>query len=203
MKLKGTTIPGIAIYEYFLMITIPDRIQEMVLRLREEFSEQFKNDYSIKGRPGVALAHFLQYEMKQAGILTRLQTIASLTQPFDICLGGFGSFPTHSIFIEPTIHAAVYELVSVINKDVKRSLQLNAETKPMIILHPHVGIVRKLSPQLYERSWPGYQHRSFDETFHTKDMILLRRPLGTKTWQRVYTLEFQGLKPPSVQATLF
>jgi 2'-5' RNA ligase len=203
MKLTGTTIPGLAIYEYFLIISVPDRIQGIVLQLREQFREQFKNDYFIKGRPSVALAHFLQYEIKQAGIVARLQTIAAMTQPFDICLHMFGSFPPHSIFIEATKESAVYGLAHLINKNARKCFQLNAETKPMIILHPHVGLIRKLSPEMYERSWPAYEHLPFDETFRAEQMILLRRPLGTKSWQHVNSLEFQGLKPTSIQTTLF
>ena len=203
MKLKGTILPGYDVYEYFLILSLPLALQNEVITLREDFHKSFDTHHKIKGRPSLALALFLQYETMEEKISRMLQQVASFFPPLDITLKNFGSFPTHSIYIAVEINSTVYSLVKDIRTNSKGILQVNKETKPMIMVQPHIGIVRKLNPHIYEQSWQKYQDATFSGFFVAKEMILLRRPSHEHKWQRVNTFEFQNRTLPSTQGKLF
>jgi len=203
MKLKGATIPGHEVFEYFLILSLPLRVQERILELRADFHERFATVHTIKGRPSLALAHFLQYTSMQEKLVERLCSTAAYFPPMHIHLRNFGSFPEHSIYIKVSEVSGIHQLVKNININAKQLLQVNKQTKPMIMLEPHIGIVRKLKPDVYQESWPEYEKKSFMADFEATEMILLRRPMGLKGWETVNTIEFKNVPGPAVQGTLF
>lgn len=203
MKLKGTILPGYDVYEYFLIISLPVNLQDEVIALREDFHKSFETHHKIKGKPSLALALFLQYETMEQKVVRMFQHVASFFPPLSITLNNFGSFPTHSIYITVKENSAVYSLVKNIRSNSKGILQVNKETKPMIMLQPHIGIVRKLKPDIYERSWQKYQHATFSGFFVANEMILLRRPTNEHKWQLVSRFVFQNKSLPSTQGKLF
>lgn len=203
MKLKGNILPGYEVYEYFLIISLPVVLQEEILGLRKKFHAAFHTNHSIKGRPSLALAHFLQYEAVQEKVLNLFKTIAALCPPLDISFQNFGSFPTHSIFVRVNEISGIHQLAKEIRLKAKRNLQVNSQTKPMIMQEPHVGIVRKLTPEIYEQSWSKYRDALFKAGFRANEMILLRRPPGLKSWQMIERFEFLNKSLPVTQGTLF
>jgi 2'-5' RNA ligase len=203
MKLKGTTLPGYEVYEYFLILSLPPDLQKEVLELRQDFHKNFETHHKIKGMPSLALALFLQYEPMEQKVVTMFQHTASFFSPLEIVLKDFGSFPTHSIHISVEIDSPVYTLAKNIRSNAKGILQVNKETKPMIMLQPHIGIVRKLKPETYERSWQKYKDLNFTGSFIANEMILLRRATHYQKWQLVSRFGFQNRTLPSTQGKLF
>jgi 2'-5' RNA ligase len=203
MKLKGNILPGYEVYEYFLIVSLPVAIQEEIIGLRKKFHATFRTIHNIKGRPSLALAHFIQYEAVQTKVVDLFKNIAAFSPPLQISLQNFGSFPTHSIFVKVNEDSGVHKLVKEIRSKAKRNLRVNSETKPMIMLEPHVGIVRKLTPEIYEQSWSKYCDAVFKAGFRAEEMILLRRPPGLKSWQVVERFEFQSKSLPATQGRLF
>ena len=203
MKLKGTLLTGYDVYEYFLILSLPHLLQEEVIRLREDYHKKFETHHKIKGRPSLALALFLQYETKEEKVVNMLQHVASYFAPLEIKLQNFGSFPTHSIYIAVDDSSAIYSLVKNIRSDAKGLLQVNKETKPMIMLQPHIGIVRKLKPDVFEKSWPGYKASTFNSSFVADEMVMLRRLKHDHKWQLVNRFGFENRTLPSVQGKLF
>jgi 2'-5' RNA ligase len=203
MKLKGTILPGFEVYEYFLILSLPAALQEEILRLRQDFHNTFETHHKIKGRPSLALALFLQYETMEQKVVNMFQHVASFFAPLEIELQNFGSFPTHSIYIAVRENSAIYTLAKDIRSNSKGILQVNKETKPMIMLTPHIGIVRKLKPEVYEQSWQKYKDLDFRGSFIASEMILLRRSTHDRKWQLVSRFSFQNRTLPSTQGTLF
>jgi 2'-5' RNA ligase len=203
MKLKGAILPGYDVYEYFLILSLPPAIQNEVITLREDFHKSFETHHKIKGRPSLALALFLQYQTMEEKVSRMFQQVASFFPPLGITLENFGSFPTHSIYIKVDKDSALHSLVKNIRTSSKGILQVNKETKPMIMLQPHIGIVRKLKPDIYEQSWQKYKDASFSGFFVAKEMILLRRPTHEHKWQMVSRFGFQNRTLPSTQGKLF
>ena len=203
MKLKGTILPGYDVYEYFLILSLPVTLQNEVVTLREDFHKSFDTHHKIKGRPSLALALFLQYETMEEKVVRMFQQVSSFFPPLDITLKNFGSFPTHSIYIAVDKNSAVHSLVKNIRTNSKGILQVNKETKPMIMLQPHIGIVRKLKPDIFDQSWQKYQDATFSGFFVATEMILLRRTTHEHKWQLVSSFGFQNRTLPSTQGKLF
>src|SRR5918993_5825391 len=133
MKLKGTILPGFKTYEYFLILSLPSPIQNDILQLRQEFHRKFETKYQIKGLPSVALVLFLQYETMEEKFIDIFERVASFFAPMEVQLENFGHFPTHSIFMRVVENSPVYELAREIHLQTKGLLQVNKETKPLLM----------------------------------------------------------------------
>ncbi|HTE27913.1 2'-5' RNA ligase family protein [Flavitalea sp.] len=203
MKLKGTALPGYDVYEYFLILSLPHLLQKEVIEIREDYHKTFETHHKIKGRPSLALALFLQYETMEEKVVNMFQYVASFFAPLEIKLQNFGSFPTHSIYIAVDENSPINSLAKNIRSNAKGLLQVNKETKPMIMLQPHIGIVRKLRPDVFEKSWLKYKDATFNSSFIASEMILLRRLTHYQKWQLVHRFSFENRTLPSIQGKLF
>jgi 2'-5' RNA ligase len=131
--------------------------------------------------------------MIEEKIVHRLQVIAMGVRPFKVELRNYGSFPTHTIFINVVSKLPIQGLVRQL-KEAQRLLKLNNENKPHFIDEPHLTICRKLKPWQYEQGWLEYAHRQFTGRFIADGMLLLKREAGTKTGlQVVRRFEFLDL----------
>ena len=99
------------------------------------------------------MVNFVQYEMFEDRIVNRLRNIAMAFHPLKVELKDFGSFPTHSIFINVTTKLPVQELTKKIRSEAQRQMKLDADNKPHFMLEPHITVAAKLTPAQYEAAW--------------------------------------------------
>jgi len=118
-------------------------------------------------------------------------------------LKDFGSFPSHTIYINIISKVPVQDLLRLIRSDAQRLMKLNDEHKPHFILEPHLTIARKLLPWQYEKGWLEYSHRHFTGRFIADGMLLLKREAGEFNYQVVKRFEFQNLLIGTKQGELF
>jgi 2'-5' RNA ligase len=202
MQLTGITLPGYRVYEYLLVLNPHEELRNRVTQVKKEFHEQYKTP-SPGNRPQLALVNFVQYEMMEERIINRLRAIAMGYPPFKVELKDFGSFPSHTIYINVTSKVPVQGLVKEIRSEAQRLLKLNDENKPHFILEPHLTIARKLKPWQYEKGWLEYSNNSFTGRFIADSMVLLKRPVGEMKYQAVMRFEFQNLPVATKQGELF
>ena len=77
--------------------------------------------------------------------------------PFKVELKDFGSFPSHTIYINVTSKLPIQNLVKRSAQDAQRLMKLNDENKPHFIMEPYIAIGRKLKPWQYEKGLAGVQ----------------------------------------------
>ena len=118
-------------------------------------------------------------------------------------LKDFGSFPSHTIYINVVSKVPVQTLVKEVRKEAQRLMKLNDDNKPYFILEPHVTIARKLQPWQYEKGWLEYSNKNFTGRFIADGMLLLKRPLDEKKYQVAQRFEFQNLPVTTRQGELF
>jgi 2'-5' RNA ligase len=129
--------------------------------------------------------------------------------PFKVELKDFGSFPSHTIYINVTSKLPVQNLIKEIRTDGKRLMKLNDDNKPHFIMEPHLTIARKLKPWQYEKAWLEYSHSHFTGRFIANGMTLLKRlavesPEGHKMKYHVAgEFSFQNLPVATKQGELF
>jgi 2'-5' RNA ligase len=174
-----------------------------VMQVKKEFYDTYKATTAIGGKTHVALGNFVQYEMMEERIINRLKVIAMGYPPFKVELKEFGSFPSHTIFINVTSKVPVQSLVKLIRTEAQRLMKLNDDNKPHFILEPHLTIARKLKPWQYEKGWLEYSNKSFTGRFIADAMLLLRRPVGEMKYQVVNRFEFQNMPVTTKQGDLF
>lgn len=197
------TIPGYRVYEYLLVLSPHEELWNRIMKVKEGFADQYKSDHTRWGKPHITLVNFLQYAMMEERIVNRLKTVAMGFPPFKVELKDFGSFPSHTIYINVTSKLPVQNLVKEIRTDGQRLMKLNDDNKPHFIMEPHLTIARKLKPWQYEKGWLEYSNKHFTGRFIADGMTLLRRPEGEMKYQAIQRFEFQNLPVTTKQGELF
>ena len=202
-SITTTTIPGYRVYEYLLVLSPHEELWNRILKEKEAFAEKYKSDNARWSKPHITLANFLQYELMEERLLNRLKMVAMGFHPIKVELKDYGSFPSHTIYINVLSKLPVQSLVKTIRTEAQRLMKLNDENKPHFILEPHIPLARKLQPWQYEKGWLEYSHKHFTGRFIADGMLLLKRPLGENRYQIVQRLEFQNLAVTTKQGELF
>ena len=203
MILTGTTLPGYKVYEYLLVLQPHEELWNKIVKVKNEFAEKYKTEHARHGKPYMTLVNFLQHEMMEARIINRLKVISMGFPPIKIELKDYGSFPSHTIYINITSKVPVQSLVKQIRSETQRLMKLNDDNKPHFIMEPHLTIARKLQPWQYEKGWLEYSHRHFTGRFIASGMLLLRRLVGEMKYEIVQRFEFENLPVSTKQGELF
>ena len=197
------TIPGYKVYEYLLVLGPHEELRDRIIKVKESFADTYKSDQARWGKPHITMVNFLQHAMMEDRLLNRLQAIAMGFPPFKVELKDFGSFPSHTIYINVTSKLPVQKLVKTIRSETQRLMKLNDDNKPHFILEPHVTIARMLKPWQYEKGWLEYSTKHFTGRFIADGMTLLRRPEGELKYQVVRKFSFQNMPVTTKQGELF
>jgi 2'-5' RNA ligase len=203
MKLTGTTLPGYKVYEYLLVLHPHEELWNKIVKIKNEFAEKYQSDHARWGKPHITLVNFLQHEMMETRIINRLHMIAMGYPPIKIELKDYGSFPSHTIYINITSKLPVQGLVKQIRTETQKLVKLNDDNKPHFILEPHLTIARKLQPWQYEKGWLEYSNKHFTGRFIASDMLLLKKPLDEMKYEIVKRFEFENLPVSTKQGELF
>jgi 2'-5' RNA ligase len=197
------TIPGYRVNEYLLVLSPHEELWNRIMKVKEEFSAEYQSDHAKWGKPHITLVNFLQYDMKEERLLNRLNVVAMGYHPIKVELKDFGSFPSHTIYINVTSKLPIQKLVKGIRHETQRLMKLNDYNKPHFILEPHLTIARKLKPWQYEKGWLEYSNKHFTGIFISDSMLLLKRPLNEKGYRKVRTFQFQNMPVSTKQGELF
>ena len=203
MEPASFQMPGYRINEYLLVLNPHQELAQKIQKVRNDFASKYKLVGSRNVKPHVTLVRFQTWNMMEEKILQRLQAIAIGQAPFKVELSNFGSFPTHTLYINVTTKVPIQSLVANL-KDAQRLMKLNNEHKPHFIDEPHLSIATKLKPWQYEQGWLEYSHRHFTGRFVADNMLLLKRPSGEKrSYQIAGRFEFMNLPVCTKQGSLF
>jgi 2'-5' RNA ligase len=192
----------LATNEYLLILNPHEELRNKVQQVKKEFHEAYQAPTALGGKPHVTMVRFTQLALMEERIVQRLRTIAMGYCPFKVELKDFGSFPSHSIFINVTSKLPIRGLVNEI-KDIQRLMKLDKDHKPHFIDEPYLPIARKLLPWQYEKGWLEYSNKSFTGRFVADAMLLLKRREGEMAWQIAERFAFQNLPVAIRQGQLF
>lgn len=203
-----SSLPGYKIYEYLLVLQPHEELWHRIVKVKQEFADKYETTYAKWGKPHITLVNFLQYAMLETRIINKLKLVAMGFPPVKIELKDYGSFPSHTIYINITSKIPVQQLVKQVRTETQRLMKLDDDNKPHFILEPHLTIARKLQPWQYEKGWLEYSHKHFTGRFIASDMLLLKRPVteqeGHKTkYEIVQRFEFENLPVKTTQGNLF
>lgn len=219
MQVSGITMPGYRVYEYLIVLDPHEELRGRITQVKKDFFEVYKASTVPKafgsGKPHVTLVNFVQYELMEERLVNRLKTIAMGYYPIKVELKDYGSFPSHTIFINVTSKLPVQNLVKEIRANAQRLMKLNDDNKPHFMMEPHIAVARKLLPWQYEKGWLEYSNKHFTGRFIADGMLLLKRPVGETDgplpvgrqgrmkYQVVERFQFQNLPVVTKQGDLF
>lgn len=195
-------IPGYKYNEYLLVLNPNEDLHDKIMQVKKEFYEKYKATTALYSKPHITLVNFIQFDMMEERLVNRLKIIAAGYRAFTVELKDYGSFPSHTIYI----NIASQQQVQNLGKELRPAQQLmtlNKDNKPHFINNPHLTVARKLLPWQYEKGWLDYSHRFFTGRFIANGMLLLKRPLEGKDYQIVQRFEFMNLPVNTKQGELF
>jgi 2'-5' RNA ligase len=196
-------LPGYKVNEYLLVLNPHEELRNKIMQVKKDFYEKYEASTAIGGKPHITLVNFVQYSMMEERLLNRLRIVAMGVTPIKVELRDYGSFPSHTLFINVVSKLPIQGLVKNIRHETQRLMKLNDDNKPHFILEPHLTIARKLQPWQYEKGWLEYSNKHFTGRFIADSMLLLKRPVGEMKYQVANRFEFQNMPVTTKQGDLF
>jgi 2'-5' RNA ligase len=199
----SNVMPGYKVYEYLLVLNPNEALRNKITQVKQHFFENYKNATAVYSKPHITLVNFVQYQMLEERLVSRLKVVAMGCPPIKIEMKDYGSFPSHTIYINITSKLPIQKLVKNIRADAQRLMKLNDDNKPHFFIEPYITVARKLEPWQYEKGWLEYSHLNFTGRFIADAMLLLKRPVGEIKYEIVERFEFQNLPVATTQGDLF
>lgn len=198
----SSQIPGYIYNEYLLVLEPHEELRNKIIYIKNVFAEKYKSVYAKFGQPHITLLNFIQFQIVEERLINRLKIIAMGYHPFKVELKDFGSFPSHTIYINIDSQLQVKNLVKQL-KSAQHLLTLNKDNKPHFIDNPYLTIARKLVPWQYEKAWQEYSNLQFTGRFIADSMLLIKRKVGEKKYEVVERFQFLNLPVSTTQGELF
>ncbi len=196
-----SSLPGYRLCEYLLVLHPHEELWNKIMETKKEFARKFEAPSAEWGKPHITLVKFQQLQLMEERIVNRFKMIAMAMPAFKVELKDFGSFPSHTIYINVDTKVAIQMLVKSLKP--AQSLLKNKEQKPHFMEESYITIARKLLPWQYEKGWLEYSHKHFTGRFIAKNMLLLRRREDMKSYQPVQKFEFMNMPVVTMQGQLF
>jgi 2'-5' RNA ligase len=198
--------PGIlssyATAEYLLVLEPHEALRSEIALVKKHFAETYDCPAAAFGKPNITLARFQQYEMIEKKVIHRLELVAHEQNSFTVELHDFGSFPTHSIFLNVTTKTQIVELVKAL-RPMQQLLKIDKDRKTHFITEPDITIARKLLPWQYEKGWLELSNTHFSGRFIADHLLLLRKRQGEKSYRMIKKMPLLNVKETIIQGQLF
>src|SRR4051812_4363133 len=183
-------VPAYNTYDYLVILAPHSALLEKISVIKEAFAKKYKCPLALSTKPQLTLLKFTQTGIAEERIVNRLRTIASTQAAIKIELKDFGSYPSHTIYINVTSKVPLLNLSKAL-REAQALLKFNPDIKPFFLNEPHITIARKLVPWQHEKAWLEYSNSSFTGRFLANKMTLLKRKVDHLTYQHVADLEFR------------
>ncbi len=188
--------------DYLLVLEPHEALREEIMQVKSYFGKTYDCAASVTGKPNISLIRFEQFEMIEQRIVHRMQLIATEHASFVVELNDFGSFPTHSIFLNVATKNQITDLVKSF-RPIQHLLKIDKDRKPHFITDPYISIARKLLPWQYEKGWLEMSNTHFNGKFVADHLLLLRKRDGEKKYETVRKFRLMNEKVITTQGELF
>jgi 2'-5' RNA ligase len=194
--------PGYRAVDYLLVLQPHEELWNMIMEIKKKFAKDYECETALYTKPHITLVRFRQIEMMETRIIQQLKNITMTLSPIKVELKEFGSFPSHTIYINITSKVPIVNMVKALRAPQKL-MKLDKDNKPHFITEPHLTIARKLQPWQYEKSWLEFEHKHFHGRFIADHALLLKRREGNKAYQIATKFVFQKAQVETKQGELF
>lgn len=191
-----------SINEYLLVIQPNEDVCEKIMTLKKHFSSNYKCPQAMHIMPQITLIKFSQYELSESRFVNRFRNIATANSSFKITLNDFGSFPSHTIYV----NIQTTNQLTIISKEfrqVQAFIQPDKQNKPHFITEPFISISQKLLPWQYEKGWLEYSNTHFNTSFTVNEILLLKKKEGSNGFKTIERFPLLNQVHKLKQASMF
>src|SRR5436190_3678096 len=201
MENELMTPPGYRVVDYLLVLAPHEESWNTIMEIKRKFAKDYECETAFYTKPHITLVRFRQIEMMETRIIQRMKNISMSLPPIKVELKGFGSFPSHTVYINITSKVPIVNTVKAL-REPQKLMKLDKDNKPHFITEPHLTIARKLQPWQYEKGWLEFEHKHFHGRFIADYAVLLKRKDG-EYYKQVEKFMFEGIKEEIKQTNLF
>jgi hypothetical protein len=195
-------LSGYQVYEYQLVLVIPEALKEKLRKVKLQFFEQFNLPAVSSMAILLPLVKFKQRQILEQKVRHSLNQVLMGWRPFTVNLKDYAGQPSHSIYIPVTSKNKLQDCVRSL-KGMQQILRLDKEQSAYFPAEHQVILATRLKPGVYEKAWQQYAQRQFTGQFQADAALLLKRRSGDIHWQIVQRFEFRNLPVGTVQTSLF
>lgn len=195
-------MPGYQIYEYQLILVLPEALKEKIRKQKQQFYTRFNLPQASTAGIFLPLVKFRQRQLLEQKVRFALNQLITGWRPFPVNLKDYGFQPTHSVYIPVTSRNKLQEAVKSL-RTINHLLKLDKDQTAFYPADHQVTIASRLRPGVYEQASQEYAHRHFTGQFMADAALLLKRKMGEPYWQIAQRYEFRDLPVGAVQASLF
>ncbi|MBL7743979.1 MAG: hypothetical protein JNN00_10940, partial [Chitinophagaceae bacterium] len=123
-------LPGYKVNEYLLVLNPHEELRNKIMHVKKDFYEKYEAPTAIGGKPQITLVNFVQYSMMEERLMNRLRIVAMGVTPIKVELRDYGSFPSHTIYINVVSKMPIQGVVKNIRHEAQRLMKLNDDNKP-------------------------------------------------------------------------
>ena len=187
--------------DYLLVLQPHEALWNEIKLIKEKFAADYDCATAKKGLPHITLAMFKQFPATENRIRQSLRNMARTIAPFKVEMNDFGSFPSHTIYINILSKIPIVNTVKTLRQSQK-FMKIDKDNKPYFITEPHLTIARKLLPWQYEKGWLQFSNAHFHGRFMADYALLLKRKAG-EGYRPIEKFMFEGMKTETTQTALF
>lgn len=174
---------------YFIAIIPKRELCEQITAFKQDFANRFNSKYALGVFPHITLkAPFKFYPNKHEELLKWFIDLHLLQKQFTIQLKNFGAFDNKRnpvVFVQPIVTKELQALQQQLIASFSSVFPGNIHPTDLDF-HLHITIAyRDLSPEMFQKAWSEYKHKSFDGIFEVDAVHLLQH--DSKKWNIIST----------------
>ena len=189
------------VYEYLLIISPDNQTSSSLAQIKKIYCDRYGCINAANLKPHITLVNFIQSQLTEDIIIHKLKGLGKTYKPFIIELNGFGSFKTHTVFVNVLNKINITTIVKDIRAKFSKLLFFDKKFKPIFVTTPHITIARGMTEDQHNHAIREWQNNQFSKSFEANSMILLKRKPNA-VYIKVATMPFTGEHLPGEQLTL-
>ena len=125
-------------------------------------------------KPHITIAAFQAGEPMEETLIRWIQRICNRQKSFDITLNNYSGFPPHTIYLRVQDPQPFRELMQQL-RAIDDFIRSSGCPPVNLINRPYLSIAGGLTEKVYNKAMPDYSRRTFHDTFHVEELVLLKR----------------------------
>jgi 2'-5' RNA ligase superfamily len=181
---------GVRRAEYLLVIYPGGEMEEKLLGEQKQFSTDYA--VAVRNKPHITVAAFQAGEVMEDTLIRWIERICNHHPSFDLTLNNYSGFPPHTIYLrvqDPQPFRQLLQQLGAIDEFIRSSGCPPAN----LVSRPYLSIAGGLTEQTYNKAMPDYSRRTFHDTFHVRELVLLKRTHAFDPCKTVNIFKLQPL----------
>src|SRR5258706_6500181 len=118
--------------EYLLVLEPHETLGNEINSIKKKFAEDYSCQIASKTLPHITLIAFKQFQATENRIRQSLRNITRTLSPFKIEMKDFGSFPTHTIYINILSKIPIVNTIKAL-RQAQKFMKIDKDNKPHFI----------------------------------------------------------------------